>query len=74
MVTPGALSAASIVAQAFAGRGDRVLVETPGYPNAAERDPQRRRPAGRHPVDPDGWDLDADRAPRCARSRRGWPT
>ncbi|MFC4786809.1 MocR-like transcription factor YczR [Nocardioides sp. MAHUQ-72] len=59
MVTPGALSAASIVAQAFTGPGDRVLVESPVYPNATQairHSGARLVPA---PVDPDGWDLDA---------------
>jgi DNA-binding transcriptional MocR family regulator len=59
MVTPGALSAAAIVAQAFTGPGDRVLVESPVYPNAT----QAIRHAGARlsgvAVDPDGWDLDA---------------
>jgi DNA-binding transcriptional MocR family regulator len=59
MVTPGALTASSIVAQAFSGAGDRVLVETPTYPNATDA----LRHAGARlvpsPVDPDGWDLDA---------------
>lgn len=58
MVTPGALSAAAIVAQAFTGPRDRVLVESPVYPNAT----QAIRHAGARlagvPVDPDGWDLD----------------
>jgi len=58
MVTPGALSAAAIVAQAFTGPGDRVLVESPVYPNAI----QAIRHAGARltgvAVDPDGWDLD----------------
>lgn len=59
MVTPGALSAAAIVAQAHVGPGDRAMVESPVYPNATE--------AVRHcgarlvvsEVDPEGWDLDA---------------
>ncbi len=34
MVVPGALSALMIVAQALVGPRDRVLVESPGYPNA----------------------------------------
>jgi DNA-binding transcriptional MocR family regulator len=59
MVTPGALSAAAIVAQAHVGPGDRAMVESPVYPNATE--------AVRHcgarlvvsEVDPQGWDLDA---------------
>ncbi len=58
MVTPGALSAAAIVAQAYTGPRDRVLVENPVYPNAT----QAIRHAGARltgiPVDPDGWDLD----------------
>ena len=59
MVTTGALSAASVVAQAFTGPGDRVLVESPVYPNAtlAIRHSGARLAAS--PVDPDGWDLDA---------------
>lgn len=59
MVTPGALAAAAIVAQAFTGPGERVVVESPTYPNAV----QAIRHAGARlvgaPVDPDGWDLDA---------------
>ncbi|MDN4172762.1 PLP-dependent aminotransferase family protein [Nocardioides sp. SOB77] len=59
MVTPGALSAAGIVAAAFAGPGRRALVESPVYPNATQA---LRRTGARlveAPVDPDGWDLDA---------------
>ena len=48
MVTPGALTAASIVAQAFTGPRDRVLVESPVYPNATQAITQRRRPRRRH--------------------------
>lgn len=59
MVTPGALSGVSIVAQALAGRGDRVLVDTPGYPNAAERVRNAGARLATTEVDPDGWDLDA---------------
>ncbi|ANH38880.1 2-aminoadipate transaminase [Nocardioides dokdonensis FR1436] len=70
LVTPGALSAAAVVAQAFTGRGDRVLVESPVYPNAT----QALRNAGARlvpsAVDPDGWDLDAVGATlRAARPR-----
>ncbi|WP_104107182.1 PLP-dependent aminotransferase family protein [Nocardioides sp. 616] len=58
IVTPGALSAAAIVAQSFTGPRDRVLVESPVYPNST----QAIRNAGARlhsaPVDPDGWDLD----------------
>ena len=59
MVVPGSLSALAVVAQALVGRGDRVLVETPGYPNAHEA---LRRAGARRvgvPMDVDGWDLDA---------------
>ncbi len=59
MVTPGALSGVSIVAQALAGRGDRVLVDTPGYPNAAERFRSAGARLATAEVDPDRWDLDA---------------
>ncbi|MBA2953541.1 aminotransferase class I/II-fold pyridoxal phosphate-dependent enzyme [Nocardioides sp. MAH-18] len=59
MVTPGALTGAAIVAQAFTAPGDRVLVESPTYPNAT--DALRHAGARLVPsvVDPDGWDLDA---------------
>ena len=59
MITPGALAAVSVVAHALTRNGCRWLVESPGYPNAAER----VRTAGARVVgsvvDPDGWDLDA---------------
>lgn len=58
MVTPGALAAVSIVAHALTDAGDRVLVESPVYPNATSalrRAGARLRPA---PVDRDGWDLE----------------
>ena len=49
----------SIVAQALTAPGDRVVVESPIYPNAT----QAVRHAGARlvpaAVDPDGWDLDA---------------
>ncbi len=59
MVTPGALSAATVIAQALTRPGDRVVVESPTYPNAT----QALATAGARlvpaPVDPGGWDLDA---------------
>lgn len=58
MVTPGALSAASIVARAFSGPGDRVLVESPVYPNATEAIRHGGARLLASPVDPDGWDLE----------------
>lgn len=59
MITPGALTAGAIIAQAFTSPGDRVLVESPTYPNAA--DALRHAGARLVPstVDPEGWDLDA---------------
>jgi len=58
MVTAGALSAAAIVSQALTRRGDRVLLETPTYPNGIAALRQAgARPVGL-PVAPDGWDLD----------------
>ncbi|MCD4524678.1 PLP-dependent aminotransferase family protein [Nocardioides sp. cx-173] len=57
MVTPGALSAAAIVAQAYTGPGDRVLVESPVYPNATLAIRHSGARLTGVPVDPDGWDL-----------------
>ncbi len=59
MVTPGALAAASIVAQALTGPRDRVLVESPVYPNATLAIRHSGARLSGMPVDPDGWDLDA---------------
>jgi DNA-binding transcriptional MocR family regulator len=59
LVVPGALSALMVVAQALVGARDRVLVESPGYPNAQAaltRSGARRVAV---PMDVDGWDLDA---------------
>jgi DNA-binding transcriptional MocR family regulator len=59
MVVPGALSALTIVAQGLVRARDRVLVESPGYPNAFAA---LRRAGARLtgvPMDADGWDLDA---------------
>lgn len=59
LVTNGALSAAAVVSRALTGVGDRVLVETPGYPNVLaglQRSGVRLVPTTVHP---DGWDLDA---------------
>jgi len=59
LVVPGALSALMVVAQALVAARDRVVVESPGYPNAHAA----LRRAGARPValpmDVDGWDLDA---------------
>jgi DNA-binding transcriptional MocR family regulator len=58
MVTPGALSAAAIVAQALTGPRDRVLVENPVYPNATQAISNAGARLTGVTVDPDGWDLD----------------
>jgi DNA-binding transcriptional MocR family regulator len=59
MVTPGALSATSVVAQAFTGPGDRVLVEDPSYPNATMAIRHTGARIVPSTVDPEGWDLEA---------------
>ena len=59
MVTPGALAAAAIVARARTGPGDRIVVESPVYPNATEALRSRGARLVASPVDPDGWDLDS---------------
>ena len=59
MVTPGALSAVSIVAQACTRPGDRLLVESPVYPNATDALRHGGARLSVAPVDPVGWDLDA---------------
>lgn len=59
VVTSGALAAISVVARAHVGIGDRVLMESPTYPNAIAA---MRRPGGRTvgvTVEPTGWDTDS---------------
>lgn len=59
LVTTGAQSAIHLVASVLLGRGDRVLIETPTYPHAA--DALRRagaRLVGVPVLTSDGWDLD----------------
>jgi DNA-binding transcriptional MocR family regulator len=59
LVTTGAQSAIHLVASVLLGRGDRVLIETPTYPHAA--DALRRsgaRLVGVPVLTADGWDLD----------------
>lgn len=59
MVTTGAQAAISLLAQTLSRRGDRVVIETPTYPHAAD---SFRRVGARLvglPVSPDaGWDLE----------------
>jgi DNA-binding transcriptional MocR family regulator len=72
MVTSGALAGLAVTARAFLSPGDRVMLESPTYPNAI--DTLRRsgaRPVGL-PLGRDGWDLEAadatlrQTAPRAA--------
>jgi DNA-binding transcriptional MocR family regulator len=72
MVTSGSLAALGIVTRAYLGPGDRVLMESPTYPNAIAA--LRRsgvRPVGL-PLEADGWDVEAleialrQSAPRAA--------
>lgn len=61
VVTPGALAGTAIAARTLTGVGDRVLVESPTYPNAIAA---LRRSGARVvgvTVDPSGWDLEAMR-------------
>lgn len=59
VVTAGALAGLALAARAFTGTGDRVLVESPTYPNAIAA---LRRSGTRvlgTPVGPTGWDTEA---------------
>ncbi|TNM42809.1 PLP-dependent aminotransferase family protein [Nocardioides albidus] len=59
IVTPGALAATAVVGRALAGPRERVLIESPTYPNAVQA---LRTGGGRLTtiaLDPSGWDLDA---------------
>lgn len=59
IVTPGALAATAVIGTALAGPRDRVLMESPTYPNAVQA---LRSGGGRLAtitLDPLGWDLDA---------------
>ena len=59
IVTPGALAATAVIGSALAGPRDKVLVESPTYPNAVRA---LRTGGGRLAtlaLDPSGWDLEA---------------
>jgi DNA-binding transcriptional MocR family regulator len=59
VVTSGALAGVAMTARALTSTGDRVLVESPTYPNAIatwRRSGTRLAGVG---VEPDGWDLDS---------------
>ncbi|TWG97366.1 DNA-binding transcriptional MocR family regulator [Nocardioides sp. J9] len=58
IVTPGALTATAVIGTALAGPRDRVLIESPTYPNAVQA---LRSGGGRLAtiaLDPSGWDLE----------------
>ena len=57
LVTPGALSATAIVAQALTSPGDRLLVDSPVYPNAANALSSRGARLVTSPVDAAGFDI-----------------
>lgn len=62
MVTSGALAGLAVTARALLAPGDRVMVESPTYPNAVDT---LRRAGTRTvglPLEPRGWDLDAAQA------------
>ena len=60
LVVPGALAGAALVCQALAGRGDRVLVESPTYPNAVHALRSRGARLVASVVDP--WEPDREAA------------
>lgn len=57
LVTPGALSATAIVAQALTSPGDRLLVDSPVYPNATNALTSRGARLVISPVDASGFDI-----------------
>ncbi|MGB6008913.1 PLP-dependent aminotransferase family protein [Castellaniella sp.] len=57
VVTPGALTAASVVVRAFAPRRGHALVESPTYPNAAEMLRASGMQLHEALLDANGWDL-----------------
>ena len=72
MVTSGALAAIALAGRALLGTGDRVLMESPTYPNAIATLRQTGARPVSLPLDPSGWDDDAvaaavrQTAPRAA--------
>ncbi len=62
MVTGGALAGVAIAARALLSPGDRVLLESPTYPNAIETLTRSGARAVALPLDAQGWDLDTAEA------------
>ncbi len=62
MVTSGALSGLAIAARALLSPGDRVLVESPTYPNAIDTLQRSGARPVALPMGPHGWDVDAAEA------------
>lgn len=59
MITPGALAGAAVAAQALTRPGQRVLIENPVYPNAAQAFSSRATRLVPVDVSSTGWDFDA---------------
>ncbi len=59
VVTGGALAATAVVIRALARVGDRILVESPSYPNALMTMARSGARVVGTGVDPGGWDVDA---------------
>src|SRR3546814_17597333 len=57
VVTPGALTAASVVVRALVSHRGHALVESPTYPNAAEMLRASGMQLHATPVDASGWDI-----------------
>ena len=57
MVTSGALAGLAVTARALLSPGDRVMVESPSYPNAIDTLRRSGARAVGLPVDRDGWDI-----------------
>ena len=59
IITGGALAALNLVAETLLDPGDRVLVDSPSYPNASGGAAAARCPADRCAAGRSGWDRDA---------------
>lgn len=57
LITSGAVSGLAIVARSLVRPGDRVLTESPTYPNAVEALRRASARIATIPVDPEGWDV-----------------